>query len=236
MPPARFRINPPSPFGFGRTNPVESTIQPCSLESGLEKGERMGLDSATMNRKTFSQPIVVIAAIATILGAEFIPAVAQEAGTESLQAGEFTFKYGKPWEKMEVQSSMRAGQLKYNHSDEKLQDPELVFYYFGPGQGGGIEPNIERWIGQFEGEPKTERETVEVGGRKIHFLYAKGTYMESSGGPFSGTKTAKPNSMMLGAILESKEGAVFLKLTGEEKAVEAIKEAFIKLAKSPLGE
>ena len=32
---------------------------------------------------------------------------AADAGT--LLAGEFTFKYGKPWERMEVSSSMRAG-------------------------------------------------------------------------------------------------------------------------------
>lgn len=153
---------------------------------------------------------------------------------ETLNAGEFTFTYGKPWEEVKVTSSMRAGQLKYNHEGD-LPDPEVVFYYFGPGQGGGIDANIDRWIGQFEGTPKTEKETVEVDGKKIHFLYATGTYLESSGGPFAGKKTSQPGYMLLGAILESSEGAVFLKLYGEEKAVKALKDDFKKLATSAKG-
>ena len=136
---------------------------------------------------------------------------------------------------MEVKSSMRAGQLKYDHEGD-LQDPELVFYYFGPGQGGGVQPNIDRWIGQFEGKPESKQETVEKGGRKVHFLEAKGTYMESAGGPGAGKKTARPGYVLLGAILESPKGAVFLKLFGEEKAVEALKDEFRKLATSPLSE
>lgn len=155
---------------------------------------------------------------------------------DTLLAGEYTFKYGKPWKRMEVANSMRAGQLKYDHKDDKLQDPEVVFFYFGPRQGGGIEANMARWIGQFEGKPESEQETVEKGGKKIHFLEAKGTYLESSGGPFAGKKTARPGYLLLGAILESPEGAVFLKLFGEEKAVEALKEDFKKLAFSPFGE
>src|SRR5206468_949328 len=33
---------------------------------------------------------------------------------------------------------------------------ECAVYYFGPNQGGGVEANVERWIGEFEqpGSPK----------------------------------------------------------------------------------
>lgn len=198
---------------------------------------RWVLLSAAMKQTRLLQ-IFSAAAVTAILFA--INAGAQDtkkddAAGDTLLAGEFTFKYGKPWERMEVKSSMRAGQLKYDHEGD-LQDPEVVFYYFGPGQGGGIKANMDRWIGQFEGEAKSEQKTIEQGGRKIHFLEAKGTYLESSGGPFAGKKTARPDYMLLGAILESPEGAVFLKLFGEEKAVEKLKEDFKKLATSPVGE
>ena len=35
---------------------------------------------------------------------------------------------------------------------------EVAVFYFGPGQGGGVQANIDRWIGQFPaktGAPKT---------------------------------------------------------------------------------
>lgn len=153
---------------------------------------------------------------------------------EPLKAGEFFFKFAKPWENVSSGRPMRAGELKYDHTEEGLEDVEVVFYYFGPGQGGGIEPNIQRWVGQFEAEPTVERESVEIDGHKIHYLYAKGTYLDSGmGGPFSGQKTAKPDYMMLAAIVESDQGAVFLKAAAPEKSAEAIKAAFKKLAQSP---
>ncbi|MCB1090781.1 MAG: hypothetical protein KDL87_04575 [Verrucomicrobiae bacterium] len=158
---------------------------------------------------------------------------ADDAGT--LKAGALTFKFAKPWENVSSGRPMRAGELKYDHTEEGLEDVECVLYYFGPGQGGGIDANVERWIGQFEADPKVERETAELKGHKIHYLYATGTYLDAGmGGPFSGApKTPKPNSMMLGAIVESEEGAVFLKLVGPEKSVAAVKDAFKKLASSP---
>ncbi|MCB1064760.1 MAG: hypothetical protein KDN20_17805 [Verrucomicrobiae bacterium] len=159
---------------------------------------------------------------------------AQAADAEPLKAGEFSFKFAKPWENVSSGRPMRAGELKYDHTEEGLEDVEVVFYYFGAGQGGGIEANIQRWVGQFEAEPKIERETIEVDGHKIHYLYAKGTYLDSGmGGPFAGQKTSKPNYMMLAAIIESDQGAVFLKAAAPEKSAEAIKDAFKKLSQSP---
>lgn len=155
---------------------------------------------------------------------------------ESLKVSEFTFKFGDPWIRQQVTSSMRAGQLTYDHKDEKLKDVDVVLYYFGQGGGGGIKANIDRWIGQFDGKPESKVEEKEMGDRKVTFLTAKGTYMESSGGPFSGNKTPRENYTMLAAILPSAEGPVFLKLTGPADSVEAMKEAFEKFAASPFEE
>lgn len=162
---------------------------------------------------------------------------AQDAAKDSgtVKAGEFTFKFAKPWQDITSGKPMRAAELKYDHTEEGYDDVECVFYYFGPGQGGGIDANIQRWVGQFDGEPKVERETAEHKGHKVHYLYAIGTYMDAgAAGPFSGApKTPKPNSMMLGAIVESEQGAVFLKLVGPEKSVAKIKDSFKKLSASP---
>ena len=170
-------------------------------------------------------------AVAVVIGIGGLRA--QDAAEGTIKAGEFTFKFGKPWVQKPVTSSMRAGQLTYDHEDETLKDVDVVFYYFGPGQGGGIDANIQRWIGQFDGEPESKTDVVEMGGRKVTMLTASGTYMESSGGPFSGTKTPRPNYILLGAIVPSDQGAVFLKLYGPADSVEKVKAAFRELCGSP---
>jgi hypothetical protein len=156
--------------------------------------------------------------------------------TDSLKVSEFTFSFGKPWIQQQVTSSMRAGQLLYDHEDDSLTDVELVFFFFGAGGGGGTQANIDRWIGQFEGTPESKTEEKEMGTKKVTLLTAKGTYMESMGGPFSGNKTPKPDTTMLAAILPSDQGDVFIKLTGATKSVEAMGDAFMKLISSPFAE
>ena len=173
-------------------------------------------------------------AFVALFSAAVLPVSAQDAvKKETLQAGEFSFKYAKPWIRQQVTSSMRAGQLTYDHASEDLKDVELVIYYFGQGQGGGIDANIQRWIGQFQGTPEKKIEKKTLGDREVTFLKASGTYMESSGGPISGNKTERPGYTMLAAILPSEKGAVFLKLTGPDKSVEAMKDAFNEFAASP---
>jgi len=156
--------------------------------------------------------------------------------TDTLVVSEFTFEFGVPWIRQQVTSPMRAGQLTYDLEGDELEDVDVILYYFGEGQGGGTQANIDRWVGQFDGTPESNTEAIDVGDRKITVLTARGTYMESSGGPFSGNKTPKPNYTMLAAILPSEKGAVFLKLTGPDDSVEAMKDAFMEFAKSPFSE
>ena len=181
---------------------------------------------------TFTLASVFLAA-AGLAASLSIPATAQDAKKETLNAGEFVFKYGKPWVRKQATSSMRAGQLTYEQKSEYLENVDLVIYYFGQGQGGGVEANINRWVAQFTGQPEKTIEKKKLGNREVTFLTAKGTYQESSGGPFSGKKTDRPGYMMLAAILPSSKGAVFLKLTGPQKSVEAMKKAFDQFAASP---
>jgi len=158
-------------------------------------------------------------------------AVAEE--QETIRVSEFTFKYGEPWLRQQANSPMRAGQFLYEHEETDLGQIELVIFHFGAGQGGGVQANVDRWLGMFEGSPESSTEEREADGRKVTVLSATGTYMESAGGPFSGNKTARPDYTMLAAILPSEQGDVFLRLTGPAKAVEAMKEAFDAFAFSP---
>ena len=151
----------------------------------------------------------------------------------TFKVSEFTFKRPANWEWVETASAMRKAQLKVNSADKK-ENAEVVFYYFGESGGGGTKANIDRWLGQFQ-EPrdkiKAKVEEVTVEKRKITYVQAEGTYMSGTPG---GPKTARPNSMLLGAILESDSGNVFVKMTGPVTLVKACADEFKKMVESAL--
>ncbi|MFN0100548.1 MAG: hypothetical protein ACKV2U_00515 [Bryobacteraceae bacterium] len=109
---------------------------------------------------------------------------------------------------------------------------EVAVFYFGPGQGGGVQANLDRWQGQFAqttGAPKTSKSTV--AGMAVTSIDVSGTYAASSG-PISQEKVNKPGFRMLGAIVEAPQGAVFFKFTGPAKTVGANEEAFQGMIKA----
>ena len=89
---------------------------------------------------------------------------------------------------------------------------ECGVFYFGQGQGGGVEENLSRWVGQFEGgTPKKAEKTVH--GLKVHTIDISGTYL-APGGPMMKSQGKKPGYRLLGAIVEGPQGNVFFKCTG----------------------
>ncbi len=128
---------------------------------------------------------------------------------------------------------MRAAQLKV--TDEKTkQNAEVVFFYFGPGGGGGVQANLDRWLGQFS-EPREKLnakvENTEVNGTKVTYVHAEGTYQSGLPG---GPKTPMPNHALLGAIVEGKQGAVFVRLTAPKELAKASNADFRKMIESAL--
>ncbi|HXJ59854.1 MAG TPA: hypothetical protein VNU68_24690 [Verrucomicrobiae bacterium] len=123
---------------------------------------------------------------------------------------------------------MRKAQLKIADAAQK-ESAEVVFFYFGEGGGGGTKANVDRWLGLFQ-EPReklqSKVEEVTVNQRRITYVQAQGTYMSGMPG---GAKTPQPDTMLLGAILESPAGSVFVRLTGPLKLSTASQTAFRKM-------
>jgi hypothetical protein len=99
---------------------------------------------------------------------------------------------------------------------------------------GGIDANIKRWVGQFEGlkESDAKIEKKEIGEIIAHIVELEGTFKESMGGPFApGGATKKfENHAMLATILELADGTtVFIKMTGPKEVVAAEREAFVTM-------
>jgi len=97
---------------------------------------------------------------------------------------------------------------------------ECAVFYFGPGQGGAAEANIQRWIGQFEAGAAAQRSTRDVGGLKVSLVEVTGTYLAPSG-PMMQSAGSRPGHMLRGAVVEGPQGSVFFKLTGPAQAVKA---------------
>ena len=151
----------------------------------------------------------------------------------TFKVSEFTFKRPADWEWVEVSSSMRAAQLKVNDAKSK-ESAEIVFFYFGPGNAGGVKANVDRWLGQFQ-EPRekisAKIDETTVGKTKVTYVQAEGTY--SSGMP-GGPKTPLPNHALLGAIVEGGEGSVFIRLTGPMALAKSSQAEFKKMVESGL--
>lgn len=99
------------------------------------------------------------------------------------------------------------------------------------GAGGGVEANIDRWLGQFSQpdgsstKDKAKIQKLNVGGLEVHYVDISGTFKDQPG-PFTPAIT-RENFRMLGAIIVTpKAGMHFLKLYGPKETVGKQVEAF----------
>jgi hypothetical protein len=108
---------------------------------------------------------------------------------------------------------------------------ECAVFFFGPGQGGSVDANVERWTRQFEGTPMAERATNQVAGMRVTRVQVAGTYL-APGGPMMQSQGKKTGYRLLGAIVEAPQGNVFFKLTGPGATVAAAQGGFDALVAS----
>jgi hypothetical protein len=144
---------------------------------------------------------------------------------------EFTFTRPVKWEWVESTSSMRKAQLKVTDAAAKTS-ANVAFYYFGAGGAGGVQANVDRWLKLFV-EPadqiNAKVEHTTVGNTKLTYVQAEGTF--NSGAP-GGPVTPMPGYALLGAILESDKGNVFVRMTGPKDLVKSSVVDFKKMIES----
>src|SRR5882724_8120640 len=151
----------------------------------------------------------------------------------TFKVSEFTFTRPAQWEWVATSSAMRKAQLKVVDSKTKAS-ADVIFFHFGQGDGGGTKANVERWFGQFK-EPrdqiKAKSEEVTVGKHKVTYVEAEGTYMSGMPG---GAQTPMSEYALAGAIIESNQGSVFVRMTGPKDLVQASIPEFKKMVESTL--
>jgi hypothetical protein len=149
-------------------------------------------------------------------------------------AGGLTWNDSAPLARRAPKSSMRAAEYGLA-GDDKL---ELTVFYFGPDQGGTVDANITRWLGQItqpdgsDTAKKAKRGTRKVGDIEVSTLEVAGTYSGGMMMPGAPAQEPTPDSMMIAAIANGPSGPVFFKMTGPKTAVEHARAAFDQMIES----
>jgi hypothetical protein len=164
------------------------------------------------------------------------PQAPAQPGSQGSQ-GDLRLKAPDGWVSERPSSGMRVSQYQLPAAEGDNEAASLVVYYFGAGQGGSVDANLERWIGQMQtpdGRPSQDSaktETTTVNGLKVTLLDVTGAY---SGGDMAGGGAAqtKPNFRMRAGVIETPKGAYFIKLVGPQKTVSRWDQAFQEFVKS----
>jgi len=135
--------------------------------------------------------------------------------------GSFHFERPEGWNWVVPTSPMRKAQLSI--SGNSSEPVEVNFFHFGPGQGGSVQANVDRWFNQFQNAETSQKETT-IAGVRVIYVDASGTFL--SGMPGAST-TPKEKYALKGAILKDDVGGdVFVKMTGPIEFVAASGELF----------
>jgi hypothetical protein len=124
----------------------------------------------------------------------------------------------KDWKTVEATSSMRLAQWSYGARSE------IVVFYFGEGQGGSVEANLDRWYGQFEQpDGSSTRERAKVTKSKVGVLTVTRADVQGTYGapvrPGAAERHNEPDYRMIAAIVEGPSGPWFIRFLGPAKEV-----------------
>src|SRR5512143_231255 len=129
------------------------------------------------------------------------------------QAAGLRFSLPSEWTRVPAPSDMRAAQFRVPKAGSDAEDAEAVLFFFGAGQGGSTQDNLDRWYGQMtqpDGKPSKDAGTVvirTVKGLKVTALDLPGTY---KGMPAPGASaTTKTGYRLLAAAIEGPGGPWF---------------------------
>lgn len=126
------------------------------------------------------------------------------------------------WQSRVPSTPMRSKEYGVPKTGSDAEDGECFVVTFGPGQGGSVDDNIQRWVKQLEPTSSAvERTKRTVNGMNVTRVEVVGTYtpmampaMPSAGGPKQGWR-------LVGDIVEAPSGFWFFKMTGPDATVKA---------------
>jgi hypothetical protein len=148
-------------------------------------------------------------------------------------------KYDVPqgWVSKPPASSMRVAEFTLPRAAKDAEDAELGVFFFG-GTGGSVQANIDRWISQMaqpDGKPSKDVAKTSAmkttSGLTISLIDLAGTYVAEVK-PGATERHNKPGFRLRAAVVETKEGPYFVKLTGPAATVARWDQAFTAFLQS----
>lgn len=138
--------------------------------------------------------------------------------------GQLIFKAPDAWKPRPPASTMRVAEFILPKADGDAEDGEVVVFYFG-GQGGDVEANITRWLGQMQqpggraSKDVATRSTRTVNGLQITMIEVAGTYVAEVR-PGATEHFNKPGFRMRAVLVPTPRGPHFIKMLGPDKTVQ----------------
>lgn len=159
----------------------------------------------------------------------------QAAGKTTLAGVSFTPPSG--WQDL-GSSGMRQAQYRLDPVSGDSAQGEVNVFYFGANSGGGVQANLDRWIGQMTlpdgADPATaiERSTFTANGMPGHIVSLNGSYKSGGGRPMGGDGETLPGYRLVGVVVEGPQGSLFFKLTGPEATARAMENDLLTMVKA----
>jgi hypothetical protein len=137
--------------------------------------------------------------------------------------------------KSEGARPMRAATYTISPAPGDHDAAECAVYFFGTGQGGSVQANLDRWKDQVRG-PGGKPVEAQIRKRAVHGLSVTtidttGEY-SGMGGPTASQPTTKAGYRLIGAIVEGPGGNVFIKFAGPAKTVTQNQPKFDQMVES----
>ncbi|MEO8358752.1 MAG: hypothetical protein ABI672_01880 [Vicinamibacteria bacterium] len=147
-------------------------------------------------------------------------------------------KYDAPagWTSKTPSSAMRLADFVLPKVDGDSEDATLTIYHFGAQAGGGVQANLDRWVGQMtQTDGKASKDVAKTSTMKVKDLALtvvdlSGTYIAEKT-PGSAERYNKPDFKLIAAVVEGSGGPYYVKVVGPAKTVakwDASIQAFLK--------
>jgi hypothetical protein len=144
-----------------------------------------------------------------------------------------TLKFDAPtgWVTKPASSTMRVAEFTLPKVAGDTEDATLTIFFFGASQGGNVQANIDRWIGQLsQPDGRASKDVAKTSsltshGLKISMVDVTGTYVAEVS-PGSTDHFNKPNFRQRAGYIDTPGGPYFVKLVGPEKTVAKWNDSF----------
>jgi hypothetical protein len=137
-----------------------------------------------------------------------------------VKAGDLQLTVPERWKKRAPKNELRLAEYEVPAGDLAKEAGEFVVFYFGRGQGGDLDGNITRWVGQLEPEGRSVKLLKgECSLGEYTLVDVTGTYNKSIGPPVLRKSQKLTGWRVINVYLQNPGGPYFLKIDGPEKVV-----------------